>query len=119
VVETRQVVEATLRDLSNGRRRSARPSKELVTRRRTNRPTAQEVASMSGRLLPRDGDVVVSKPTAKVEHEIAIVPASPHIVCATHDEAVARANQMARERHVDAWLTEDLRHFLRVASYRG
>ena len=68
--------------------------------------------------LPSDGDVLVTNPTATVEHEIAIVPAPPHMICATHDEAVAWAKRMARERQVDAWLSEDLRHFLRIASYR-
>jgi hypothetical protein len=69
-------------------------------------------------LLPRDGDVLVSHPTATREHEIAIVPAPAHMACATHDEAVAWAKRIARERDVDAWLTEDLCHFLRIATHR-
>jgi hypothetical protein len=68
--------------------------------------------------LPRDGDVLVTNPTATVAHEIAIVPEPPHITCATYDQAVAEAKRMAGERQVDAWLTEDLRHFLRIATHR-
>ena len=69
--------------------------------------------------LPADGDILVTKPTAVVEHEIAIVPASPHVVCATRDEAIAWAHRNARERGVDAWLCEDQTHFLQIASFRS
>jgi hypothetical protein len=73
---------------------------------------------MTKMIVPADGDILVSNPTATLEHEIAIVPAPPHMVCATHDEAVTWAKRLARERQVDAWLTEDLTHFLRIGSYR-
>jgi hypothetical protein len=68
---------------------------------------------------PRDGDVLVSNPSATVEHEICIVPNPPHIACATHDLAVERGRALANELGVDAWLTEDRCHFLRLGSYRG
>jgi hypothetical protein len=67
---------------------------------------------------PRDGDVLVSNPTATVEHEIGIVPRPPHVTCRNHDRAVAEGRRMAEELEVDAWLTEDHCHFLRIASYR-
>jgi hypothetical protein len=67
---------------------------------------------------PRDGDVLVSNPTATVEHEICIVPRSPHITCANHDRAVAKGRQLAEQLHVDLWLTEDHRHFMRIGTYR-
>ena len=68
--------------------------------------------------LPADGDILVTKPTAVVEHAIAIVPASPQVIVATHDEALAWARRAARELAVDAWLCEDHRNFLRIASFR-
>jgi hypothetical protein len=68
---------------------------------------------------PREGDVLVSNPTATLEHEISIVPAQPHIVCATHDIAVAKACELAKAKHVDAWLTENHTHYLLLASCRG
>jgi hypothetical protein len=68
---------------------------------------------------PRQGDVLVSKPTATVEHEISIVPEQPHIVCPTHDSAVAKAYELAEALQVDAWLTEDHTHFMRIASGRA
>jgi hypothetical protein len=67
---------------------------------------------------PQDGDVLVSNPTATVEHEICIVPRRPHITCANHNEAVAEGRQLAEQLQVDAWLTEDNRHFLRIGTYR-
>lgn len=67
---------------------------------------------------PREGDVLVSNPTATVEHEICIVPRPPHITCANHDRAVAQGRQLAEHLKVDAWLTEDKCHFLRLGSYR-
>ena len=68
--------------------------------------------------LPQDGDILVSNPTATVEHDIAIVPHPPHITCPNHDRGVAEARQLAEELKVDAWLTEDNCHFLRIAAYR-
>ena len=68
---------------------------------------------------PNDGDVLVSNPTATIEHEICIVPRSPHITCANHDRAVSAGRALAQELKVDAWLTEDYRHYLRIATYRG
>ena len=74
---------------------------------------------MADMLLPKNGDVVVSNRHGTMEPELAIVPARPHMICVTQGEAVAWARGMAREQHVDAWLTEDLTHFLRIASHRS
>lgn len=68
--------------------------------------------------LPQDGDVLVSHPTATVEHDICIVPRSPHITCPSHDSAVAEGRELAEQLRVDAWLTEDHSHFLRIAAFR-
>jgi len=69
--------------------------------------------------LPQDGDVLISNPSATVEHDICIFPQPPHMTCANHDQAIAAGRQLAEERHVDAWLTEDNRHFMRIATYRN
>ena len=68
--------------------------------------------------LPRDGDILVSHPTASLVRQIAIVPAPPHVTCGTYNQALEWARRLARERGVDAWLTEDLRNFLPLASFR-
>lgn len=70
-------------------------------------------------MYPKDGDVLVSNPGATVEHCVSVVPKSEAITCVNHDAAVATAHEMARERHVDCWLTEDHTHFLRLGSYRA
>jgi hypothetical protein len=68
--------------------------------------------------LPQDGDVLVSNPSATVEHDICIVPRPPHVTCANHDEAIAAGRQLAEDLHVDAWLTEDYTHYMRIGNYR-
>jgi hypothetical protein len=68
--------------------------------------------------FPRDGDVLVSKPTAIVEHEICVVPRPPHVMYSNHNRAVAEGRRLAQQLKVDAWLTEDHCHFMRIAAYR-
>jgi len=64
------------------------------------------------------GDVLVSHPTAVREHEISIVPSAPHAVSATHDAAVSDGRSEADALGVDAWLTEDQTHIVKIASNR-
>ena len=71
------------------------------------------------RLLPRDGDVLVSHSMARVDCEIAVVPRPAHAVHTRQETAIANATVLAHTLGVDAWLTHDRRHFLRVASFRA
>jgi hypothetical protein len=64
------------------------------------------------------GDVLVSHPTAVREHEISIVPNAPHTVCPNHDTAVVDGRSEAEALGVDAWLTEDQTHVMKIASHR-
>ena len=64
------------------------------------------------------GDVLISHPTAVREHEISIVPAAPHVISPTHDAAVTEARLEAETMGVDAWLTEDHTHVVKIASHR-
>ena len=66
----------------------------------------------------QSGDVLVSHPTAVREHEISIVPDAPHATSSTHDAAVSGGRSEADARGVDAWLTEDQRHVMKIASNR-
>jgi hypothetical protein len=68
--------------------------------------------------LPQGGDVVVSHPTATLEHTISVVPERPQLRCATHNQAIASGRELAKRLQVDAWLTEDHCHFLLIASFR-
>ena len=65
------------------------------------------------------GDVLVSHPTAVREHEISIVPNAPHAISPTHDEAVRDGCSEADGLGVDAWLTEDHTHVVKIASHRA
>lgn len=66
----------------------------------------------------QSGDVLVSHPTAVREHEISIVPNAPHAIAPTHDAAVSDARSKADAMGVDAWLTEDQTHVVKIASHR-
>lgn len=68
-----------------------------------------------GEAHPQDGDVLVSKLSARVEHYVHIVPAHPRLLCPNEASAIADGVQLARQRHVDAWITQDHRHFLKIA----
>jgi hypothetical protein len=66
----------------------------------------------------QSGDVLVTHPTAVREHEISIVPNAPHAISPTHDAAVTDARLEADAIGVDAWLTEDHTHVVKIASHR-
>ena len=67
---------------------------------------------------PRLGDVLVSNRAATLDHDISIVPNTPHLTCRTHDDAIARGHEIARDLGVDLWLTEDRTHFMKIGSFR-
>jgi hypothetical protein len=69
-------------------------------------------------MTPRIGDVLVSSPTATLEYYVRVVPGPQERICPNHSAAVALARELAKERRVDAWLSEDHIHFLRIASHR-
>jgi hypothetical protein len=66
----------------------------------------------------KSGDVLVSHPTAVREHEISIVPNPPHATSPTHDAAVSEGRAEADASGVDAWLTEDQTHVVKIAANR-
>ena len=78
-------------------------------------PTDKDSGSLRS---AQSGDVLVSHPTAVREHEISIVPNAPHAISPTHDAAVTDARSEADTRGVDAWLTEDHTHVVKIASHR-
>jgi alpha-galactosidase/6-phospho-beta-glucosidase family protein len=67
----------------------------------------------------KSGDVLVSHPTAVREHEISVIPNAPHAIFPTHDAAVSDGRSEADARGVDAWLTEDQTHVVKIASHRA
>jgi len=75
-------------------------------------------SSDSLHLVPQDGDVLVARAYASGQYSVAIVPEKPHLSCERRMRAVEGARSLARDRAVDAWLTEDLTHFMRLAHFR-
>ena len=69
-------------------------------------------------MTPQNGDLLVANPTATVDYDVTAVGESVSLACAGCAAAVAQAVELARERHVDAWLTEDHTHFLKIAACR-
>jgi hypothetical protein len=67
----------------------------------------------------KPGDVLVSRPTAVRELEISIVPNAPHATSPSHDAAVSAGRSEADARGVDAWLTEDQTHVVKIATHRA
>lgn len=65
------------------------------------------------------GDVLVSHPTAVRQHDISIVPNPPHATSPTHDAAVSDGRSQAEAAGVDAWMTEDQTHVVKIASNRA
>ena len=62
--------------------------------------------------------MLVSHPAAVREHEISIVPNAPHATSPTHDSAVSDGRSEADALGVDAWLTEDRTHVVKIVSNR-
>ena len=67
----------------------------------------------------KPGDVLVSHPTAVREHDISVIPDAPHAISPTHNAAVRDGRSEADARGVDAWLTEDHTHVVKIASNRA
>ena len=93
----------------NGTARIARPAHTEVV------PNHKKPQSLSD-LKP--GDVLVSHSTAVREHDISVIPNAPHATSPTHDAAVADGRSEAHAKGVDAWLTEDQTHVVKIASHR-
>ncbi len=69
-------------------------------------------------MRPQHGDILVSRSSGSVAHRVVVVPDEQQASFDSHDRAVDCARTLAAERHVDAWLTEDLIHFVLLASNR-
>jgi hypothetical protein len=66
----------------------------------------------------KPGDVLVSHATAVREHEISVIPNAPHAISPTHDAAVSDGRAESDAMGVDAWLTEDHTHVVKIAANR-
>ena len=69
--------------------------------------------------VPQDGDVLVSRAGATGRYNVAVLPQLPHLTRERRIAALESGRLLAHDRHVDAWLTEDLIHFVCLARFRG
>lgn len=67
----------------------------------------------------KSGDVLVSHPTAVREHAISVIPNAPHATSPSHDAAVSDGRSEADAMGVDAWLTEDQTHVVKIGTHRA
>jgi hypothetical protein len=98
------------RHVLNGTARIARAAQTEVV---FNEPKTQSLSNV------KPGDVLVSHPTAVREYEISVIPNAPHAISPTHKAAVGDGRSEADARGVDAWLTEDHTHVVKIASNRA
>lgn len=68
-------------------------------------------------MRPQQGDVLVSSRSSTTDYVVSVVPKRSGF-CGSHDEAIAKARDLAEQLRVDVWLTEDRTHFKHIASYR-
>jgi hypothetical protein len=81
------------------------------------RPPSEESPGSVSNMQP--GDILISHRSAMREHEISVVPNLPHTVSGTHDTVVTEGRSEAAATGVDAWLTEDQTHVVKIASNRS
>ena len=77
------------------------------------------VSPMPRRPAPKSGDVLVSRPTARADvYTISVIPSEARIVAARYQDAMEKADELARGLVVDGWYTCDHTHFARIARHR-
>jgi hypothetical protein len=81
--------------------------------------TTMTVLPIPRRSALKSGDVLVSRPTARADvYAISVIPGKAHIVAARYQDAMEKAEELARGQAVDGWYTCDQTHFARIARHR-
>ena len=84
------------------------------------RPASEPLSAGRFQLIPRNGDVIASKRTARPDfYTIGIVPDTGQTVARRYLEAIDRVQQLAEQLGVDGWFTCDHTHSARVARHRA
>jgi hypothetical protein len=72
------------------------------------------------RLVPKAGDVLMSRPTARADlYYISFVPANAHMTARRYTEAIDTVRTLARRWRVDGWFTSNQTDYVLVAGYRS
>jgi hypothetical protein len=83
------------------------------------RPSGEACSARTFRSVPRDGDVLAAKRTARADvYTISIVPEAGDTRARRHSEAIDKVQQLAEQLGVDGWFTCNHTHFARVATHR-
>jgi hypothetical protein len=68
---------------------------------------------------PASDDVVLSRATdGSLRYMLSSSGGTPQIICATYEDAIARADRFARAQHLDVWRTDNNRTFRRILECR-
>lgn len=82
-------------------------------------PSTNRVSGPAMRTVPRAGDVLASKRSARADvYAIRIVSGADDRRVTRHPEAIDRVRELARELRVDGWFTCNHTHYARVAHFR-
>jgi hypothetical protein len=69
-------------------------------------------------LTPAAGDILLRRADSTSERYVLSTPGgTPQLIWATFEMAATAAEQFARARHVDVWVTNDGSAFTRISSY--
>jgi hypothetical protein len=72
------------------------------------------------RAIPKAGDVLASRPTARADlYAISIIPAAAHVTARRYSEAIQKVRELARGSRVDGWFTCNHTDYTRVATHRS
>jgi hypothetical protein len=85
-----------------------------------NPPSQQARLPSQFRTIPKAGDVLVSRPTARADrYDISIVPDGAHVTARRYSDAMEKVRELAHDSRVDGWFTCDHTHYTRVATFRA
>jgi hypothetical protein len=80
---------------------------------------AEERYAHGSHPVPRDGDVLASKRTARADiYTITVTPKPEYTLARRYSEAIDTVRALARQMQVDGWFTCDHTNFVRVAAHR-
>ena len=83
------------------------------------RPSREVPSTRRFRSAPKDGDVLVSKRTARADlYTISIVPGAGNTRVRHHSEAIEKVQELSAQLGVDGWFTCNHTHFACVAMHR-
>ena len=82
--------------------------------------TVNRPAAVAGRLVPRPGDVIASRPPAREDcYALSVTPGPTQAVAGGYDQALEMVRRVAQLNAVDGWYTCNHIHFLRIVNCRS